>query len=232
MLEEFTSWFRTLICERHANNLQDPEVSTTSELFALANGPSRTPMSVNACVVDGVRYVVQSRDERRTTQNSGICAPGPDGEMSYGQLQEILEFKYLSFKVALFRMADVARAHGGDGGGEDPSRPPPTSFGLRGLLHQPRAAERRQEKDPGKGPGPSIKGNAVTANKSTSITLGAAYEIRAHGIESKETIRLSFGNHYNTKLGNLEKGSVDQRPRLELMIWIRDQAGQTDEYHE
>ncbi|GJX86138.1 hypothetical protein Tco_0336912 [Tanacetum coccineum] len=104
MLEEFPSWFRTLICERHVNNLQDPEVSTTSELFALANGPSRTPMSVNACVVDGVRYVVQSRDERRTTQNSGICAPGPDGEMSYGQLQEILEFKYLSFKVALFRV--------------------------------------------------------------------------------------------------------------------------------
>ncbi|GKC54027.1 zinc finger, CCHC-type containing protein [Tanacetum coccineum] len=61
-------------------------------------------MSVNACVVDGVRYVVQSRDERRTTQNSGICAPGPDGKMSYGQLQEILEFKYLSFKVALFRV--------------------------------------------------------------------------------------------------------------------------------
>ncbi|GJU39007.1 hypothetical protein Tco_1191964 [Tanacetum coccineum] len=42
--------------------------------------------------------------ECRTTQNSGICAPGPDGEMSYGQLQEILEFKYLSFKVALFRV--------------------------------------------------------------------------------------------------------------------------------
>ncbi|GKB26962.1 secretory carrier-associated membrane protein 4 [Tanacetum coccineum] len=50
------------------------------------------------------RDVVQSRDERRTTQNSGICTPGPDGEMSYGQLQEILEFKYLSFKVALFRV--------------------------------------------------------------------------------------------------------------------------------
>ncbi|GKG31760.1 hypothetical protein Tco_0426710, partial [Tanacetum coccineum] len=61
-------------------------------------------LPINACVVDGVRYVVQSRDERRTTQNSGICAPGPDGEMSYGQLQEILEFKYLSFKVALFRV--------------------------------------------------------------------------------------------------------------------------------
>ncbi|GJR60493.1 hypothetical protein Tco_1502655 [Tanacetum coccineum] len=70
MLEEFTGWFRTLICERHANNLQDPESAMNSH----------------------------------NVQNSGICAPGPDGEMSYGQLQEILEFKYLSFKVALFRV--------------------------------------------------------------------------------------------------------------------------------
>ncbi|GJW20756.1 hypothetical protein Tco_0031378 [Tanacetum coccineum] len=34
----------------------------------------------------------------------------------------------------LTRMADVARAHGGDGGGEDPSRPPPTSFGCAGCF--------------------------------------------------------------------------------------------------
>ncbi|GJW94091.1 F-box domain containing protein [Tanacetum coccineum] len=32
------------------------------------------------------------------------------------------------------QMADVARAHGGDGGGEDPSRPPPTSFGCEGCF--------------------------------------------------------------------------------------------------
>ncbi|GJS81456.1 putative receptor-like protein kinase [Tanacetum coccineum] len=93
-----------LIRQRHVDNDQDPEVSTTSELFALANGPSWTPISVNSCVVDGVRYVVHSRDERRTTQNSGICSPGPDGEMYYGQLQEIIRFKYLLFKVALFRV--------------------------------------------------------------------------------------------------------------------------------
>nr|GEV46200.1 hypothetical protein [Tanacetum cinerariifolium] len=54
--------------------------------------------------IDGVRYVVHNRDERRTTQNSGICSPGPDGEIYYGQLQEILEFKYLLFKVVLFRV--------------------------------------------------------------------------------------------------------------------------------
>nr|GEZ33678.1 hypothetical protein [Tanacetum cinerariifolium] len=80
-------------------NDKDLEVSTTSELFALACGPTWTPISINSCVVDGVRYVVHNRDERRTTQNSGICSPGPDGEMYYGQLQEIIEFKYLLFKI-------------------------------------------------------------------------------------------------------------------------------------
>ncbi|GJT23932.1 retrotransposon protein, putative, ty3-gypsy subclass [Tanacetum coccineum] len=141
---------------------------------------------------NGVRFVVHSRDERRTTQNSGICSPGEmDREMYYGQLEEILDFSYMSFKVVLFRVkwfdtrnegrkikrfvirnnitqiwardiidvdedddliddedalphdladsddedlandddddvamsADVARGHGGDGGGDD--RPPP-----------------------------------------------------------------------------------------------------------
>nr|GEY86785.1 hypothetical protein [Tanacetum cinerariifolium] len=54
--------------------------------------------------VDGVRYVLHSCNERRTTQNSDIFSPGHDGEMYYGQLQEILEFKYLLFKVVLFRV--------------------------------------------------------------------------------------------------------------------------------
>ncbi|GKC64029.1 retrotransposon protein, putative, ty3-gypsy subclass [Tanacetum coccineum] len=138
------------IRQRHIDN--DPGVNESSELFALACGPSQTPISVNSCVVNGVRFVVHSRDERRTTQNSGICSPGPDEEMYYGQLEQILEFSYLSFKTVLFRRkdpyphdladsddedlvnldiddgvnvmsADVARGHGGDGGGDD--RPPP-----------------------------------------------------------------------------------------------------------
>nr|GFA92986.1 hypothetical protein [Tanacetum cinerariifolium] len=108
-----------LIRQRHVDNDKDPEVSTTSELFALACGPTWTPISINSCVVDGVRYVVHSRDERRITQNSDICSPGPDEEMYYGQLQEILGFKYLLFKMS----SDVARSHGGDSGGED--HPPP-----------------------------------------------------------------------------------------------------------
>ncbi|GJW56760.1 hypothetical protein Tco_0103491 [Tanacetum coccineum] len=101
MKEEFPSWFGKQIRQHHKDN--DPGVNESSELFALACGPSQTPISVNSYVVNGVRFVVHSRDERRTTQNSGICSPGPDEEMYYGQLEQILEFSYLSFKTVLFR---------------------------------------------------------------------------------------------------------------------------------
>ncbi|GJW79792.1 hypothetical protein Tco_0143767 [Tanacetum coccineum] len=86
MKEEFPDWFGSQIRQRHID--KDPSVSASSELFALACGPTQTPISVNSSVVNGVRFVVHSRDERRTTQNSGICSPGDkDGEMYYGQLE-------------------------------------------------------------------------------------------------------------------------------------------------
>ncbi|GJR21631.1 hypothetical protein Tco_0970158 [Tanacetum coccineum] len=54
---------------------------------------------------NGVRFVVHSRDKCRTTPNSGICSPNEkEGEMYYGQLEEILEFLYISFKVVTFRV--------------------------------------------------------------------------------------------------------------------------------
>ncbi|GJR41163.1 gag-pol polyprotein [Tanacetum coccineum] len=82
-----------------------PGVSESDVLFTLACGPTPSPFSVNSCVVNGVRFVVHSCDEHRTTQNSGICSPGEkDGELYYGQLEEILEFSYMSFKVVLFRV--------------------------------------------------------------------------------------------------------------------------------
>nr|GEX50002.1 expansin/Lol pI [Tanacetum cinerariifolium] len=103
MKQEFPDWFGSQIRQRHVDN--DPGVSTTSKLFALACGPTPTPISVNSCVVNSTRFVMHNRDERRTTQNNGICSPGgKNGEMYYGQLQEILEFSYLSFKVVLFRV--------------------------------------------------------------------------------------------------------------------------------
>ncbi|GJX89681.1 hypothetical protein Tco_0341695, partial [Tanacetum coccineum] len=103
MKEEFPGWFGSQIRQRYID--KDPGVSVCVELFALACGPTLSPISVNSCVVNGVRFVVHSRDERRTTQNNGICSPGEmDGEIYYGQLKEILEFLYMSFKVVLFRV--------------------------------------------------------------------------------------------------------------------------------
>ena len=51
-----------------------------------------------------MRFVVHSRDVRRTTQNSGVSTTGDDGRKYYGQLEDILELGYLEHcKVVLFR---------------------------------------------------------------------------------------------------------------------------------
>ncbi|GJU21313.1 hypothetical protein Tco_1154655, partial [Tanacetum coccineum] len=52
MKEAFPGWFGKQIRQRHVDN--DPGVSESSELFALACGPSQTPISVNSCVVNGI----------------------------------------------------------------------------------------------------------------------------------------------------------------------------------
>ncbi|GKG13408.1 S-adenosyl-L-methionine-dependent methyltransferases superfamily protein, partial [Tanacetum coccineum] len=46
--EAFPGWFGKQIRQRHVDN--EPGVSESSELFALACGPSQTPISVNSCV--------------------------------------------------------------------------------------------------------------------------------------------------------------------------------------
>ncbi|PWA94541.1 hypothetical protein CTI12_AA058990 [Artemisia annua] len=101
MQQEFPRWFESKIGNLYTAN--DPRC--TPDLFALACGPLSTATSINSCVVNGVKFVVHSRDVKRTTQNSGICSPGEKpGEMYYGQLEDILEFSYTQFKVVLFRV--------------------------------------------------------------------------------------------------------------------------------
>ncbi|PWA85354.1 hypothetical protein CTI12_AA150510 [Artemisia annua] len=92
-----------VICSKNFLDANDPRC--TPDLFALACGPLSTATSINSCVVNGVKFVVHSRDVKRTTQNSRICSPGEKpGEMYYGQLEDILEFSYTQFKVVLFRV--------------------------------------------------------------------------------------------------------------------------------
>ncbi|GKA73669.1 proton-dependent oligopeptide transporter family protein [Tanacetum coccineum] len=98
MKEEFPGWFRSQICQRYIN--KDLGVSESSELFSLAYGPTPSPISVNSCIVNSVRFVVYSRDERRTTQNSRICSPGEkDGELYYGQLEKFSSFRICHSKL-------------------------------------------------------------------------------------------------------------------------------------
>ncbi|KAJ9546458.1 hypothetical protein OSB04_019001 [Centaurea solstitialis] len=85
-------------CVRAANESQ-----CSNELFVLANGPSKAS-TYTACIVNGVRFVVHSRDVGRTTQNSGVSTTGLDGTKYYGLLEEILELTYISgYRVVLFR---------------------------------------------------------------------------------------------------------------------------------
>nr|GEW17551.1 hypothetical protein [Tanacetum cinerariifolium] len=151
--EEFLGWFGSQIRQRHVD--KDLGVSASSNLFALACELAPTPISVNSCVVNGVRFVMYSYDKRHTTQNSSICSPGDDEEMYYdGQSidvdappdiinvdedddiiddEEVLPYNLADFDDEdVFNVDDndgvavvysnVARGHGGDGGGDD--RPP------------------------------------------------------------------------------------------------------------
>ncbi|GJW64884.1 hypothetical protein Tco_0116768 [Tanacetum coccineum] len=92
MKEEFPNWFGSQIRQRHVDN--DPGVSATSELFALACGPTPTPISVNSCVVNGVRVNVPWSASRNP---------------------RVFVFVVQSCVVP----TDVTRGHNGDSGGDD-----------------------------------------------------------------------------------------------------------------
>ncbi|PWA61334.1 phospholipase-like protein [Artemisia annua] len=100
MQERFPCWFEKKIHDLKVKN--DP--TYTSELFALACGPSYNALSVNSCVVNGLKFILHNCDLRRSTQNSGISTPNPRGAMYCSQLKEILEFSHIPFKVVLFKV--------------------------------------------------------------------------------------------------------------------------------
>ncbi|GJZ00855.1 uncharacterized protein Tco_0518284 [Tanacetum coccineum] len=79
----------------------------SEELFSLACGPT-SACTYPACIVNGVKFVVHERDILHTTQCSGVSTPGLDGEMYYGQLEEILELTYIGHRKLIMKMMSVA----------------------------------------------------------------------------------------------------------------------------
>ncbi|GKD54448.1 reverse transcriptase domain-containing protein [Tanacetum coccineum] len=147
------------------------------------------------------------------------------------------------------KMADVARAHGGDGGGEDPSRPPPTSFGCAGCFinrgkgkRKPNLGVKGESPAGGttgkKDPEPVLKDCGwplIKAGPSSIGLLTRSRHMRSEAMaRTKGYIRLSLEKSYNTKRQkNLEVGSIGSETREEtgLKIWNRIRRMATpDEY--
>jgi len=77
------------------------------KLYPLAMGPDVRGRRYPGCIVNGVRYHIQSRDELRKSQNSGIVVEGyHENEVIdfYGIIVDIIELEYIEGnRVVLFK---------------------------------------------------------------------------------------------------------------------------------
>ncbi|KAL3820333.1 hypothetical protein ACJIZ3_006238 [Penstemon smallii] len=100
--KEFASWFR----DRIQGLRQIGSSEASDELFALASGPDFHMSSCSGCIVEGVKYLISERDNRRLTQNSGVCTESTHkGKMMkfYGVLEDVVELSYVdNYRCVLF----------------------------------------------------------------------------------------------------------------------------------
>ncbi|XP_060959377.1 uncharacterized protein LOC133030600 [Cannabis sativa] len=98
--KEFSSWFHKKIFDLYKLG----SLEHSDELLALAAGYDLVVYSYPACIVNGVRFVVHSRDKDRNTQNSGVSVAGTEGFDYFGQLEEILHLSFSgAYSIVLFR---------------------------------------------------------------------------------------------------------------------------------
>ncbi|XP_042459537.1 uncharacterized protein LOC122043125 [Zingiber officinale] len=97
---EFPMWFRDKVNEMRLARSYE----VTDELYALANRSNFSVYSYSGAIINGVKFLVEERDVRQTTQNSGILVPSVAGQNFYGILQEVIELCYLKdCTVLLFK---------------------------------------------------------------------------------------------------------------------------------
>ncbi|WMV49449.1 hypothetical protein MTR67_042834 [Solanum verrucosum] len=101
--EQFPLWFKRKIMQ-----LYTKEKSTSiKKLYPLAMGPDVRGRTHTGCIVNGVRYHIQRRDELRKSQNCGIVVAGyHENEVIdfYGIIIDILELEYVEEnRVLLFK---------------------------------------------------------------------------------------------------------------------------------
>jgi len=77
--------------------IQSTSDEVVCDLYALSRGPDIRISSYTGCIINSVQFNSKDRDDRCTTQNSGVCVFG-------GHDSEVIELKYVDRKqVILFR---------------------------------------------------------------------------------------------------------------------------------
>jgi hypothetical protein len=100
-MRKFTGWLRNQIS-------QSSDTTQTSEyLKKLAHGTIFTVVTYQGYDINGYMFYTKQQDKKSMYQNSGVRVDaydvtGQDKNMYYGQIQEIWELDFHSFKIPLF----------------------------------------------------------------------------------------------------------------------------------
>ncbi|XP_076926567.1 uncharacterized protein LOC143589798 [Bidens hawaiensis] len=99
----FADWFAKRI--RDVYSLNPSQMN--EELYALSCPPDNRVLSQKGYIVNGVKFLVKSRDDRRQTQNCGVMVPGVHNDVEddyYGYLDEVIEISFIRcYRVVLFK---------------------------------------------------------------------------------------------------------------------------------
>ena len=75
-------------------------------MYALSCGPNARVNFYSAYVVNGVKFLIKSRDDRRQIQNYGVISAGTHSGIEddyYGYLEEIIKLVYIKdYRAFLF----------------------------------------------------------------------------------------------------------------------------------
>jgi hypothetical protein len=98
---KFTGWLRDWIS-------QSSDTQTSEYLKKLSHGPIFTVVTYQRYDINRYTFYTEQQEYNSMYQKSGICVDaydvtGQDKNMYYGQIQEIWEIDFHSFKIPLFR---------------------------------------------------------------------------------------------------------------------------------
>nr|GEX40516.1 hypothetical protein [Tanacetum cinerariifolium] len=182
----------------------------------------------NSGIVYGVRFVMHSHDEHRTTQSSGICSPGLDREIFYDVDAPPDIIYVVDEDDDIIDDEDpiphVARGHDDDGGGDD--RPPPYQIPT-GCLATMRLI------------GPTTSGSSLGSCRCTTLlgtkfpeakagvvaNIGTQFDLRTH-MEPDRWPKIYAGiQHHLQILYNGKKAALKDR------YWVPDEDETYDVEH-